>query len=102
MEMNRPKAPASETLQTADLDNKGILQLQDQSMRQQDAELEELERTVTSTKVLALAFLKTAISAILDYHCYMPILPRGKVRPTSAATIAVPCVYCATPKLVSC
>lgn len=64
MEMNRPKAPASETLQTADLDNRGILQLQDQSMRQQDAELEELERTVTSTKVLALAFLQTAISAI--------------------------------------
>ncbi len=57
MEMNRPKAPASETLQTADLDNRGILQLQDQSMRQQDAELEELERTVTSTKVLPLPSL---------------------------------------------
>lgn len=51
MEMNKSRAPASETLQTADLDNQGILQLQESSMRQQDAELEELERTVTSTKV---------------------------------------------------
>ncbi|EIE25173.1 Qc-snare protein, Syn8/Syntaxin8-family [Coccomyxa subellipsoidea C-169] len=63
MEMNRPKAPASETLQTADLDNRGILQLQDQSMRQQDAELEELERTVTSTKHIALT-----VNEELDLH----------------------------------
>jgi acyl-ACP thioesterase len=52
MEMNKPAVPASETLQTADLDNQGILQLQENAMRQQDAELEDLERTVTSTKVL--------------------------------------------------
>jgi hypothetical protein len=41
-------------LQTADLDNQGILQLQDNAMRQQDAELEDLERTVNSTKVCLL------------------------------------------------
>ena len=44
-------APARETLRTADLDNRGILQLQEAAMAQQDAELEQLERSVTSTKV---------------------------------------------------
>jgi hypothetical protein len=44
-------APGRETLRTADLDNRGILQLQEAAMAQQDAELEQLERSVTSTKV---------------------------------------------------
>ena len=48
---DRRKEPARETTQTAALDNQGIIQLQQQMMREQDAELEELEKTVTSTKV---------------------------------------------------
>ena len=44
---------AKETLRTAELDNRGILQLQETAMAQQDAELEQLERSVTSTKVRA-------------------------------------------------
>lgn len=72
MEMNRPKAPVSETLQTADLDNRGILQLQDQSMRQQDAELEELERTVTSTKVVLLPFLSSVL-VLCNPSCHGPV-----------------------------
>ncbi len=44
-------APGRETLRTAELDNRGLVQLQQTVMREQDAELEELERSVTSTKV---------------------------------------------------
>jgi len=51
MEEGRSAEPAKETMSTADQDNAGILQLQSHTMRQQDAELEELERSVTSTKV---------------------------------------------------
>lgn len=64
MEMNRASAPAAETLETADLDNRGILQLQDQAMRRQDEHLEDLERSVTSTKVrsgVPLSHQKTAM-----------------------------------------
>ena len=43
-------APGRETLRTAELDNGGLVQLQQTVMREQDAELEELERSVTSTK----------------------------------------------------
>ena len=52
--MDRQDAPQTsgrETLQTADLDNRGLLTLQQQVMRDQDAELAELEKSVTSTKV---------------------------------------------------
>ena len=44
-------APGRETLRTAELDSRGLVQLQQTVMREQDAELEELERSVTSTKV---------------------------------------------------
>ena len=43
-------AAGRETLRTADVDNRGLVQLQQTVMREQDAELEELERSVTSTK----------------------------------------------------
>lgn len=42
---------ARETEATAQLDTRGLLQLQEQVMQQQDRELEQMEKTVTSTKV---------------------------------------------------
>ena len=53
MEEGRASAPARETMSTADLDNRGLLQLQQDTMSRQDNELEELERSVNSTKVHA-------------------------------------------------
>ena len=47
------QGPPKETLRTAELDNRGVMQLQEATMAQQDAELEQLERSVTSTKVSA-------------------------------------------------
>jgi SYP5 family syntaxin len=44
-----------ETSMTVDLDNSGILQLQRNMMAQQDDELEELSRVVTSTKHIGMA-----------------------------------------------
>ncbi len=43
--------PPRETEATAELDNRGLLGLQQQVMRQQDEELEAMEKTVISTKV---------------------------------------------------
>lgn len=43
-----------ETDATAELNNAGLLQLQQQVMTQQDAALESLERTVVGTKHIAL------------------------------------------------
>ena len=54
MEEGRASAPARETMSTAELDNRGLLQLQQDTMSRQDNELEELERSVNSTKVRAL------------------------------------------------
>jgi hypothetical protein len=45
-----PSQP-EETVRTAELENRGILQLQRHVMTEQDTELAELERTVGSTKV---------------------------------------------------
>lgn len=42
---------AKETEATAELDNQGLVQLQQQVMQQQDHELEQMEKTVISTKV---------------------------------------------------
>ena len=52
----------AETVRTAELDNRGILQLQRNIMTEQDTELAELEKTVGSTRVrhcaiAAIAFL---------------------------------------------
>ena len=38
-------------MSTADLDNRGLLQLQQDTMSRQDNELEALERSINSTKV---------------------------------------------------
>lgn len=43
--------PARETDRTAELDNRGLLQMQEQVMKEQDKNLEELERYVQSSKV---------------------------------------------------
>ena len=51
MEEGRASAPGRETMSTADLDNTGLLQLQQDTMARQDNELEDLERSVNSTKV---------------------------------------------------
>ncbi|GFR48497.1 hypothetical protein Agub_g10396 [Astrephomene gubernaculifera] len=47
--------PPRETEATAQLDTRGLLGLQQQVMRQQDEELEAMEKTVASTKHIALA-----------------------------------------------
>ena len=52
MEEGRAPAPGRETMSTADLDNSGLLQLQQDTMARQDNELEDLERSVNSTKVM--------------------------------------------------
>lgn len=52
-----------ETEATVDLDNRSILQLQRNLMQDQDDELEELSRVVTSTKHIGLA-----VSEELDLH----------------------------------
>jgi len=51
MEEGRASTPAGETMSTADLDNRGLLQLQQDTMSRQDNELEALERSINSTKV---------------------------------------------------
>ncbi|EFJ47641.1 Qc-SNARE, Syn8/Syntaxin8-family [Volvox carteri f. nagariensis] len=50
-----PAAPPRETESTAGLDNRGLLGLQQQVMRQQDEELEAMEKVVHNTKHIALA-----------------------------------------------
>eukprot|EP01024_Parvocaulis_polyphysoides_P006627 TRINITY_DN1181_c1_g1_i1.p1 TRINITY_DN1181_c1_g1~~TRINITY_DN1181_c1_g1_i1.p1 ORF type:complete len:259 (-),score=37.65 TRINITY_DN1181_c1_g1_i1:150-842(-) len=47
--------PARDTEETADLDTKGLLQLQKNKMRDQDVMLNNMETTVDSTKHIALA-----------------------------------------------
>lgn len=56
-ELLGPKQPGppQETERTAGLDNAGILQLQNQVIRQQDQELGQIEETMISTKHVALA-----------------------------------------------
>jgi hypothetical protein len=48
---SQQRSAAKETEATAELDNRGLLQLQQQVMQQQDQELEQMEKTVISTKV---------------------------------------------------
>lgn len=51
-----PRGPgARETAETADLDNRGILQLQRRVMEDQDRSLEDMAKTVSSTKQIAVA-----------------------------------------------
>ena len=55
-------------MSTADLDNSGLLQLQQDTMARQDNELEDLERSVNSTKV------KTPVSGAHACHnCRMKL-----------------------------
>ncbi|KAK9836888.1 hypothetical protein WJX74_010464 [Apatococcus lobatus] len=55
MDSEGSSSRARETEQTADLDNRGLLQMQNRVMQSQDNELEELERTVASTRHISLA-----------------------------------------------
>lgn len=50
----KPDAGGKETDTTAELDNRGLIQMQQEVMRQQDTELEHLERSVVTTKHIAL------------------------------------------------
>lgn len=43
--------PAQETAETADLDGRGLVQLQQSLMREQDQQVEQLEQTVNNTRV---------------------------------------------------
>jgi len=43
--------PAQETAATADLDGRGLVQLQQSLMREQDQQVEQLEQTVNNTRV---------------------------------------------------
>ena len=76
MEEGRASAPARETMSTAELDNRGLMQLQQDTMSRQDNELEELERSVNSTKVgpppQALIFFEA------QAHRMTPFLISGK------------------------
>lgn len=47
-------APARETAATAELDNRGLVQMQQSLMREQDSQVEQLEQTVNSTRHMAL------------------------------------------------
>ena len=47
-------APAAETAATAGLENRELLQMQQQVMSQQDEDLDQLEKTITGTKVQAM------------------------------------------------
>eukprot|EP00245_Coleochaete_scutata_P005640 TRINITY_DN19329_c0_g1_i1.p1 TRINITY_DN19329_c0_g1~~TRINITY_DN19329_c0_g1_i1.p1 ORF type:complete len:235 (+),score=37.02 TRINITY_DN19329_c0_g1_i1:102-806(+) len=55
--------PPGETSRTQGVDNRGVISLQTQIMREQDEELAGLESTVTSTKHIALA-----VNEELDLH----------------------------------
>ena len=71
MDSEGSSSRARETEQTADLDNRGLLQMQNRVMQSQDNELEELERTVASTRVRcstahALLHIVIAAQAILQ------------------------------------
>lgn len=48
---SQQRTPGRETEATAELDNRGLVQLQQQVIQQQDQELEQMEKTVVSTKV---------------------------------------------------
>ena len=48
-------SPARETDRTAELDNQGILQMQQDVMQEQDQNLEAMEQSVASTRVSKLA-----------------------------------------------
>jgi hypothetical protein len=56
----RDRAP-QETDATAGLDNRGIVQMQQSLMRQQDSQVEQLEQSVGNTRVRH--WMKEAISA---------------------------------------
>ncbi len=51
MSGSQQRQTGKETEVTAELDNKGLVQLQQQIIHQQDRELEQMEKTVVSTKV---------------------------------------------------
>lgn len=57
---------ASETVETAGLDSRGILQLQKQALRSQDDEIAELGKAVRNTKHVALA-----INEEVDLHQHL-------------------------------
>eukprot|EP01023_Acetabularia_acetabulum_P021794 TRINITY_DN2151_c0_g2_i3.p1 TRINITY_DN2151_c0_g2~~TRINITY_DN2151_c0_g2_i3.p1 ORF type:complete len:252 (+),score=46.75 TRINITY_DN2151_c0_g2_i3:205-960(+) len=52
---NAASGPAQDTEETADLDSRGLLQLQKEKMQEQDVLLNNMETTVDSTKHIALA-----------------------------------------------
>lgn len=49
------RAPAQETEDTAERDNEGIIQLQREVMKEQDAQLDDLSRVISSTKHISMA-----------------------------------------------
>lgn len=59
----RQQQRAKETEATAELDNHGLVQLQQQIMQQQDHELEQMEKTVVSTKVGACTVAQVLVDA---------------------------------------
>lgn len=66
---------AKETQATAQLDSRGLLQLQEQVMKQQDRELEQMEKTVVSTKVRLCAYCEpTSGLRVLRSWCSCALL----------------------------
>lgn len=82
---------AKETEATAELDNKGLVQLQQQIMQQQDHELEHMEKTVISTKVIlqkrgaAAAFLFQSAAPQHQEQLLRAGSGRRKPRPTAGS-----------------
>ena len=74
---------AIETEATAALDNRGLVQLQQQVMQQQDQELEHMEKSIHSTKHIALAIGGRRARA----RCWWSVMPsdeRSGARPGAA------------------
>lgn len=91
-------SPAQETDTTAGLENRELLQLQQRVMDDQDAELAELEKTVTSTKVRAatIAAYQTVCrrqylcAQMASAHpCLAVVVPSALAKPCSIAVVQV-------------
>lgn len=68
MSGSQQRQPGQETEVTAELDNKGLVQLQQQIMQQQDQELEQMEKTVVSTKVTSVQFYGISYLCMTSTH----------------------------------
>eukprot|EP00192_Tetraselmis_astigmatica_P019689 CAMPEP_0117681766 /NCGR_PEP_ID=MMETSP0804-20121206/19190_1 /TAXON_ID=1074897 /ORGANISM="Tetraselmis astigmatica, Strain CCMP880" /LENGTH=213 /DNA_ID=CAMNT_0005491611 /DNA_START=177 /DNA_END=818 /DNA_ORIENTATION=- len=87
-------SPAQETERTAELDNRGIVQLQHQVMNEQDEELDLLSSTVTNTKVLMLLLLLLFLRPLpLLLLLFLPPAAAAAARPPSWLALQPACLW---------